>query len=69
MTEQTGRPAPMRAKRAAHGRRRTSYAPNRHAKARAAQRAPGRRRLLGRRWVVDMHTREIVTTLPTWRLR
>jgi hypothetical protein len=23
----------------------------------------------GRRWIVDLHTRRVVTTLPTWRLR
>jgi hypothetical protein len=72
--------------------------PTRHAKARQAERAPARRRRLGRRvddairtglvlhypdtpavamviatdghrWIVDLHTREVVTTLPTWRLR
>jgi hypothetical protein len=67
-----------------------------HARVRAAERAPARPRLLGRRvddairtglvlpygtsaiamvvardgrrWIVDLHCREVVTTLPSWRL-
>ena len=95
------RPAFRQERRAAptHYEEENRCAPTRHAKARAAERAPARPRLLGRhvedairtglvlhydtdspsiamviatdgrRWIVDLHTRRVLTTLPTWRLR